>query len=103
MLIRSSRLVVPALVITVVLLGYNRAVADECSDILKPELLSKSTNQRAASYSEAARNWACNATVDEIKTAGSTANSGSDIAMIMPRRRKANRVCHTALVSPSPR
>jgi hypothetical protein len=70
MLIRSSRLVVPALVITVVLLGYNRAVADECSDILKPELLSKSTNQRAASYSEAARNWACNATVDEIKTAG---------------------------------
>jgi hypothetical protein len=53
------------------------AHADDCSDILRPDLLSKSVSQRNAAHSQAARSWACTTTLSELQNYSASTDSDS--------------------------
>lgn len=67
-------LLIPALVF----LPADRALAvDDCSAILNPALLNKTTNQSSTSSAEATRNWLCAASLSEANNYNSSSVSGS--------------------------
>jgi hypothetical protein len=59
-----------------IVLTSTTALADDCSEILKPELMDTSQLQRSSAGAEAARNWACSASLAELKNT-STSRDGS--------------------------
>jgi hypothetical protein len=55
----------------------DRALADDCSDVLSPALLNRSVNQRSTSFAEATRNWMCAASLNEVNRYSSSSDSSS--------------------------
>jgi hypothetical protein len=59
------------------LLPFTLALANDCDDILTPALLNRSVRASDENFAQAARNWACAASLSEINNAASNATSRS--------------------------